>query len=129
MAIEKQFCVCLGNEPGRLAKLCRALAAAKVNIRAISVNENADCGCVRLLVDKNAAAKAALAKARVCSKVRDVVVVRLPHEPGALAKASAKLAAAKINIEYVYGTTGKPGSDALCVFAVDDAAKADKVLG
>ena len=129
MAIKKQFCACLDNKPGELAKLCRGLAAAKVNILAISVNENADCGCVRLLVDKTAAAKKALAKAKVCSKTRDVVVVNLPHEPGALAKAAGKLAQAKINVEYIYGTTGRLGGDALCVFAVDNTAKANKVLG
>lgn len=129
MAIRKQYCVCLENKPGELARLCRALAAAKVNILAISVNENADCGCVRFVADKPAAAKAALVKIKVCFKMRDVVVAMLPNAPGALAKAAGKLAKAKINIDYVYGTTVKPGGDALCVFAVDDTAKAGKAIG
>ncbi|MBM3335629.1 ACT domain-containing protein [Candidatus Sumerlaeota bacterium] len=129
MAIKKQFTVCLENKPGQLARLCQALARAKVNILAISVVDRTDSGDVRLVAEKPAATRRALARARLCALVRDVVAVTLPDHPGALAEAAAILAREGINIEYAYGSTHAPCAEATCIFAVDDTAKADAVLG
>jgi len=128
MAIRKQFTVCLENKPGQLARLCQALARAKVNIIAITVVDSTDTGDVRLVTKNAAAARKALAKAKLCALVRDVVSVTLPDKPGALAEAAANLAKKGINIEYVYGSTHAPCAEATCIFAVDDTAKADAIL-
>jgi len=40
----KQLSVSLPNKPGMLAKLCECLAAAKVNIQAISVGREEGAG-------------------------------------------------------------------------------------
>jgi hypothetical protein len=129
VAIKKQLSINLENKPGQLARLCAMLARAKVNIVALSVAENADSGQVRVVADKAAAARKALGKAKMTATVRDVVVVRLTNEPGALALAARKLAQAKVNIDYVYGSAERRGTAATCVFAVGDTAKAAKVLG
>ncbi|KPL08576.1 hypothetical protein AMJ85_08390 [candidate division BRC1 bacterium SM23_51] len=128
MAIKKQFTVCLENKPGQLARLCQVLARGKVNILAISVADNTDCCDVRFVADSAARARSVLRKAKLCVRVRDVVAVKLPNEPGALAGASAALAKAGINIDYVYGSTHDPCSEATCVFAVSNTAKAAAVL-
>ncbi|MFQ6049228.1 MAG: hypothetical protein ACE5K7_07685, partial [Phycisphaerae bacterium] len=57
-----------------------------------------------------------------------VVTARLENAPGQLAAAAAKLANAKVNINYVYGSVGAPNQPGLMVFGVDDVAKAAKVL-
>jgi hypothetical protein len=129
MAIKKQLSVNLENKPGQLARLCAALSRGKVNIVALAVAENADCGQVRVVTDKAAAARKALAKAKMNATARDVVVVQLTNEPGAMARAAKKLAQAKVNIDYVYGSAERRGTAATCVFAVDDTPKAAKILG
>jgi len=126
MAVRKQFTVSLENKPGQLARLCKALARAKVNILAVSVADNADSGDVRFVCDRAGAARQALKKAKINAWMRDVLVLSLPNEPGALAGVSAKLAAAGINIDYVYGSTA--GEAGEIVLAVSDTAKAASVL-
>lgn len=126
--VKKQFTVCLENKPGQLARLCKALARAKVNILAISVVDSVDSGLVRFVAESAAAARKALAKAKINATTRDVLVVTLANEPGGLAEAAGRLAAAGVNIDYVYASTMRQCEEALCVFAVDDNDKAAKVL-
>ena len=53
---------------------------------------------------------------------------RVTIEPGALEAIAAKLARARINIDYVYGSTGKSAS-ATVVLSVSNLTKAAKVVG
>jgi len=51
MKIVKQLALFLENKPGTLSKVCDALAAAKINIYAISVSDAVDHAVVRMVVD------------------------------------------------------------------------------
>jgi hypothetical protein len=129
MAVKQQFTVALENKKGQLARLCRVLQRAKVNIDAISVADSSDCGIVRLIADSTAKARKALRDAGMNPVISNVVVADLPNAPGALAKAAAAIAKAGVNIDYVYGSTQSGAETALCVFACDDPQKADGALG
>lgn len=128
MRVAKQLSVMLPNKPGQLAGLCKKLTAAKVNIRAVSVVETTEQGIVRLVVDKTAAARKLVKAAGLGCVVSDVILVEMVNKPGVLGRVAAKLAKARVNILYVYGTTGPGARDAVGVFAVDNLAKAKKVL-
>lgn len=123
-----QLSICLENKPGQAAKLGSALKRAKVNIVAISVVDNADSGIVRLLTDSNAKAAAALTKGGMKPTQQAVLTLSLPNEPGALGAAAQKLAAAKVNINYAYGSVAKGAKEGLIVFGVDDLDKALKAV-
>jgi hypothetical protein len=123
-----QLSVPMENKPGQLARIGSALARAKVNIEAISVVDSAEVGVVRLVTSSSAKAAAALKRAGMAAVQQPVLVVKLPNEPGALAKAAAKLAAAKINIAYAYGSAAAPGAMSTIVMAVSDLAKAARAL-
>ena len=125
-----QLSVCLENKPGQLAKVSAALGRKKINIRAISVVDSSDCGVVRLVTNSNAKAKQALARAGMMAVQQPVLLVPAPDQPGALAQVAGKLAAAKVNVNYVYGSTCTCdcGCDSLLVIGVDDIAKAAKVV-
>ena len=129
MAIKKQLTVCMGNKPGSLAKLCRTLGKAKINITAISVADHKDAGVIRIVTDTAAKASSAIKKLGYPVVMSDVVVVELPHEPGTLAEAAGKLAKEGINIEFVYGTAHKGCETPTIVFAVNDVKKAADILG
>jgi hypothetical protein len=128
MAKATQLCLCLENKPGQLAKMGSVLARAKVNIRAISVVDTATCGLIRVITSSSAKAKAALKKAGIDACQQSVIVLKLKDAPGALGGISKKLAAAKVNIDYVYGSGSGAGKESLIVLGVDNLAKALKVL-
>jgi hypothetical protein len=58
----------------------------------------------------------------------DVLRIELSHRPGALTEVAEKLAKAKINIQYLYGSVGI-STRANLFLRVSDVARAKKVLG
>ena len=119
-----QLTVCLENKPGQLAKLGAALKRAKVNILALSVADSADTGVVRLVVDNSTKASQALTRAGMKPTRQAVLVTTPPNEPGALQAVAAKLAAARVNVNYVYGSVTRGAADGLIVLGVDNLDKA-----
>jgi hypothetical protein len=102
--IKKQFTLYLENKPGALAKITKRMAAKNVNIEGISVSESTDVGLVQMVPNNADAARRALATAGVPYTVQDVCLLSLKNKPGALSNVVSKLAAAKVNINYVYAT-------------------------
>jgi hypothetical protein len=123
-----QLSVAMENRPGQLARIGAALARAKVNVEAISVVDSAEVGVVRLVTSSSAKAAAALKRAGMAVVQHPVLVVKLANQPGALGKAAGKLAAAKINIAYAYGSAAGPGAMSTLVFGVSDIAQAARAL-
>ena len=100
----KQLSLFLENKPGVLAKLCRALAGAKISLRAISVSDSVDHAVVRVVVDKPAKARRIFEEHNLLVIETQVLAVSLPDRPGELAKVAGRLAKARLNISYVYGS-------------------------
>jgi len=106
------------NEPGRLAHLTQCLAEQKVNILAISVLESTDMGMVRMVVDKPPVALKMLVECcPMTITACEVLEVRLPNKPGALAGIATKLAKKRVNIDYLYGSTTGKGKASVIVKA------------
>jgi hypothetical protein len=122
-----QLSICLPNEPGALTKVTKALRAKKINILAISVVDNAEVCIVRLVTASAAMAKRALA--RFAPVAQPVVVLKLPDEVGTLDKAAGKLARAKINIDYVYGSAAGAGEPSIVVLGVSHVSRALQAIG
>ncbi len=122
-----QFSVALDNTAGTLGKLCAALRKARVNIEAISVSDNTDCGWIRLIASPPQRAREALARGRytVCAQL--VLTLALANKPGELERIAARLAKAGVNIDYVYGSTPR-GADSTLVLGVSDVDAAAKAI-
>jgi hypothetical protein len=121
-----EYCVALDNKPGTLAKLTASLAKAKVNVTAISTSENTQCNWIRLVAGPGPKVKKVLVggKYHYCSQ--SVLTVAVRDEPGQLARVSERLAKAGVNINYLYGSSGRDGAPVL-VFNVSDLSRAAKV--
>ena len=128
MAKATQFCVAIMNKPGTLARLCRTLARAKVNIAAISIAENNEVSWVRLVASPAANARAALTKARLAYTTLPVLRLRLINRPGELARVAGRLSKAGVNINYVYGSNSDSERSTLIVSG-GDLNRAAKALG
>ncbi len=123
----RQLVLNLESKPGVLAKACRTLADADVNMTALCAPETGGRGKLRLLVDDLARAKQALKAAKYRFSEEQAVTVALENRPGTFAGIAEKLAQARINIKCAY-VTGD-GEKQLVVLSVANADKAQQVLG
>ncbi len=127
MPLEKQLSVFVQNKVGTLGELCRALAKANINIKALSIVDDLDWGIVRLIVDEPEKAKEILHKLGLMYGEGQVVTVMLENHPGALAELADNLVKKKINIEQAFATTS--GDVSLIVLSTTDDKKASSVVG
>ncbi len=126
-----QLTIRLGNDIGVLARLCRDLSDAGVNLLGLSAHQWGQQGVVRLLVVNREQAQKALRKAGYRCAVDQVLFAEIKNRPGALAKTVEKLARARINIESAYATAHLRSQKTVAVIAVDasDLDRALKLLG
>jgi hypothetical protein len=130
MKVQIQFSVLLPNRPGELSRLTRVLAKAKVNIEAIHVQGGHQIGIVSFIGSKPAAVRTALKKGKLSFSEEKVLAIEVPNQPGALAALASQLAAKRVNIVNVYGSTCAEGCDCqgVLVLAFDDLAAAKAVI-
>jgi hypothetical protein len=117
----------LENKPGRLAKICAAMAQEKVNIRALTVMDTGDRSVLRLVTDQLDTSRQVLTSLGVEAEFKDVIAVELDNKPGALARLLQRFADEHINVEYAYTSAAGAGK-ALGIFQTDNPKKAMQVL-
>ncbi|HKZ80780.1 MAG TPA: ACT domain-containing protein [Pyrinomonadaceae bacterium] len=124
----KEFSVRMDDEPGALAKVCRALADSNVNILAFQSIPWEDESLVRFVVDNPTKAKSVLDSQKLKHKEAEVAQVKLPNRPGELARAASQLGEADININYAYSGIEPTTNSPVIIFGVADAGRAVKIL-
>lgn len=126
----KQVSVFVENRPGRLKVVLEALARADINIRALSIADTADFGIVRMILSDTEKGLEAIRAAGFAASTNDVLRVEIPDVPGGLLRTVAEpLAAAGINLEYVYAFADRPLEHAVVVLKVGDIDAAEKLIG
>ena len=128
MQVNKQLALFLDNRPGTLARVCDALAEAKINIYAIATSDTIDYSVVRMVVSEPDRALRMFEDHNVLVVEDEVLLVEGDNKPGSLARICHKLAAAKVNIEYAYCATPPGAKKGLLVLRVNNVAKALKTL-
>ena len=124
----KQISVFLENTTGRLGEVTKTIAAAGVNLRAISVADTADFGILRLIVDNNDNTIEALNAAGFTTRQTDVVAVEIEDRPGSLAKLMELFQQSQVNIEYLYASLEGQAGKAIVIFKLEDHEKGKKIL-
>jgi hypothetical protein len=128
MQIAKQLAIFLENRPGMLARVCDALAEAKINIFAITTSDTVDHSVIRMVVSDPRKALLLFEEHGTLVVEDDVLMVDGDNKPGSLAQTAHRLAAAGINIEYCYSATSPDAKKGLLILRASDAKKALKVL-
>jgi hypothetical protein len=123
-----QFSVFLINKPGVLAQVIEAIAAAKVNVVALTIVDASEHGVLRVVGDDPASLRAALTDLNLPTHETPVLAAELSNRPGAFAAVVGKLAAEHINIEYAYVTAGAPGGKTTGILKVDNLERAQRAL-
>ena len=111
----KQLTVSLPNQPGTLAKVCRALADGDVNIMAISVVDAREACLVRIIVDDARAGVKVLEDLKLEVTQTPVRLIELPNKVGALAEMLERLALRKVNVDFLYGSVSLGANDSVLV--------------
>ena len=128
MELVTQFSIFLVNKPGALAQVTQRLAAAKVNVLAMTMMDSSENGVLRLVSTDDEKTRHALADLNMPMTQTEVLTVEMPNKAGSLADVCEKLAKAHINIAYAYLTTGAKGGKAKGIFKVADTKKAIRTL-
>ena len=117
----------LENKPGRLAKICSALAQEKVDIRALSVMETEGPSVLRFVTDELNTTKNVLTSLGTEFRIAEVLAVPIENGTGSLARVLEKLAEEHINVEYAYASAAAPGK-ALGIFHTSNPKRASQIL-
>lgn len=124
----KQLTVFVENTQGSLVNITDTLAQKGVNLRALSIADTKDFGLLRLIVNDNDVAAAALTEKGYLLKITDVVGVKIGDAPGMLSKSLAVLAEAGVNVEYLYAFMARTEKHAYVVLRPTDNAAAEAAL-
>ena len=128
MDIVTQLAVFLANKPGTLAEVCDELAKANINIYALTISDSTDHAVVRMVVSDTQKALHLFGERGVLVVENDVLMIDNSNKPGSLSKIAARLAAAKVNIEYAYLATSPGSKKGLLILRVANCKKALQVL-
>ena len=123
-----QLAVFLANRPGALTRVCAALAEANINIHALATSDTVDHSVVRMVVSDPTRALMLLGEAGVLALEADVLMIEGENKPGMLEQIAARLAEAKVNIEYTYLAGGAEAARGLMILRPSDVEKARAVL-
>ena len=120
----RQLSVWLENKPGMLKTLCDLLIEHDIEIRALTVANNAEFSLLLLLVDKPDDCIDVLDENNYATSAEMVLAVKLKsdHNTRGLQEIAKVLSDNNINIEYIYSTLVK--NEALLILRVDDNERA-----
>ncbi|MGQ9676324.1 MAG: ACT domain-containing protein [Chloroflexota bacterium] len=124
----RQVAVFLENKCGRLADVAGTLGAAGVNIRAISLADNADFGILRMIVSDTDRAVAALKANGYVAAQTEVVGVEVDDRPGGLEAVLNVLQEHNLNVEYMYAFVNKSPDKAVLIMRFDEPDRAIAAL-
>jgi hypothetical protein len=127
MAQVTQLMIRAEDKPGVLAAICSEMAKVAVNITAIMAAPQ-EAGGIRIVADPVATAKRVLDGMRLSYSEEEVLAIHVSDKPGALGKATRKLADKGINILFAYGSIVKGEERALVILGVSDVNKAAEIL-
>ena len=122
----QQLSIFLENRRGRFTEVCNILGEAGINMAAFTVAENSDFGMLRLIVSDPEKAMAILRERKYAVSLTEVICLRCPNVPGALARAMNILTDSGVFIEYMYAFS--EGEVANVIIRPDDLELGVKVL-
>ena len=128
MQITTQLALFLDNRPGTLARVCDALARAKINIYAIATSDTVDHSVLRMVLSDPRKALILFEEHGTLVVESEVLMIEGDNKPGSLARVAHKLSEANINIEYCYCATPPDAKKGLLVLRTSNARKALKAL-
>jgi len=127
MQIVKQISIVINNSPGTLARICRALEEAGINLSGFAAWGEQDHGIVRVVCDRPLKALDLVEGAGMIAFSSEILEVRRENRPGELLEIAESLANDRVNIDYAYGSAPATGAGTMYL-GVSDMARARRAL-
>lgn len=124
----KQLSVFLENKQGKFAEIAGLLGEKGVNMKAFTVSESSDFGIARFIVDDTGRALSVLRAASYAVTTTDVVYLKCPNVPGAMASAMKALSKAGVFIEYMYAYSDDGHANLIIRSNDKDTATCEKII-
>lgn len=124
----KQLQIITPNKVGMLAEVTNTIADTGANINTICAYGMDKKAFFLVITSDNVKAAKALKAKKLKVKEESVVLVDLDNRVGAAGDMGNKLRDAKVDINYMYGTTCSCGGPAMLVFKSNKNAKAVEAL-
>lgn len=124
----KQVSIFSENKPGRLKKITKVLADARINILAINIASSDGFGVIRFIVDKPDVAYEKLTQKGFTVSLNDVLAIELVDRPGGLYEVSSILAKKNINIDNAYVLILSSRKKAYLIVDVRNIDRAERLL-
>jgi len=125
--VAKQFVVQLSNQPGGLATLAEALAAAAIDLRAIGGGGIGDSGHIIMTTADDDGTRGILEAGGYTFVEGESIIAEVDDRPGGMARIARALADAGVNI-HGHLFLGRWGDRAMFAFVVDDPERARPIL-
>jgi len=123
----KSITIVADDKVGLLADISYILGKSKINIDSLTVDVVASKAVIVLTLADSDKARAVLEASGYKVTEANMVVIRLPDQPGELSKVTSTLAKQGINIENVL-TLSRDGKDTVLALSVDKPKKAHEML-
>ena len=115
------------NEVGVIADISRVMADNDINIETMTAQGPGENGVVTLTTDDNDAALRALTDAGFKAVTDDALILKLPDEPGALAKVAQRFKDTGVNIQSLHILARHHGYTTVALSA-DDRTRAETLV-
>jgi hypothetical protein len=124
----KEVNVFVENRPGRLRSVAEVLAASKINVRTMTLQDRGEYGLMKLIVDKPEAAQLALADKGFACAVKEILAIALDDKPGSFLKLTELFSQHNINILDAYGFVIESNKQAVFCVEVKDTPAIKTIL-
>ena len=124
----QEVLITVENKIGALTHILSLIAEAGISIKSISAWVVDNIASFRLITSQNLKIQNILSGYNYSIEEKDVVVLGLPDEVGALKNLTIELKEADIDLLYLYGTTSKPEDEAVLIFSSNNNDKAVETL-
>ena len=115
------------NEVGVITDISRVMADNDINIETMTAQGPGENGVVTLTTDDNDAALRALTDAGFKAVTDDALILKLPDEPGALAKVAQRFKDTGVNIQSLHILARHHGYTTVALSA-DDRTRAETLI-
>jgi hypothetical protein len=128
--LKRELVIRVANKVGVLADISKIIAHEGINILAIDgYAVTKEKAVVRFISEDNSSALKILKKIGYGDvQTAEVLAVELENRPGALREMAAKLANAKIDIKFIYGTACQKNCPSSIILNTNNNKKAKQVL-
>lgn len=126
---DTQVSVFLDDRPGTLGRITGLLGRESINIYGLSVAEGVDHGYIRMVTSDADRTAELFREAGFLAFTREVLLLEIDNEPGALGMVARAWGQAGVNIDYAYCAGGPRIECGLIVVRVGDISRAVEAAG